>query len=78
LTWDPRVDDVNPPRFYEPLPNGPYKGKTTDRKAVERSKQRYYKAVGWDKNGIPTSETLAKLGLKDVDKVLQRVRNRHD
>ena len=76
-TWNPTVDDDNPPRFYEPLPSGPMRGKTADRTAVEEYKQRYYKAVGWDKNGIPTSETLAKLGLKDVDKVLKnRVRSR--
>jgi aldehyde:ferredoxin oxidoreductase len=47
------------------------KGKTADRAAVEEYKQRYYKAVGWDKNGIPTSETLANLGLKDVDRTLK-------
>jgi aldehyde:ferredoxin oxidoreductase len=76
-TWNPTVDDDNPPRFYEPLPSGPMRGKTADRTAVEEYKQRYYKAVGWDKNGIPTSETLAKLGLKDVDKALKnRVRSR--
>jgi len=74
--WDPRVDDDNPPRFYEPLPSGPMKGKTTDRKAVEKYKQRYYRAVGWDKYGFPTSEALVKLGLKDVDVALEKVRNR--
>lgn len=75
-TWNPRVDDDNPPRFYEPLPAGPEKGKTADRAAVEEYKQRYYRAVGWDENGIPTSEILAKLGLKDVNKALQNVRQR--
>jgi aldehyde:ferredoxin oxidoreductase len=70
-TWNPRVDDDNPQRFYEPLPSGPKRGKTADRDAVEEYKQRYYKEVGWDKNGIPTSETLAKLGLKDVNKALK-------
>jgi aldehyde:ferredoxin oxidoreductase len=70
-TWNPKVDDDNPPRFYEPLPSGPMKGKTADRDAVEEYKQRYYKAVGWGKNGIPTSETLTKLGLKDVDRALK-------
>ena len=75
-TWVPGVDDDNPPRFYEPLPSGPEKGKTTDRKAVERYKKRYFRAVGWDKDGIPTSEALGRLGLKDVDKALQKVRKR--
>lgn len=74
--WDPKRDDDNPPRFYEPLPSGPKKGKTTDKKAVEEYKRRYYKAVGWDKNGIPTSEILVKLGLKDADEALEEVRRR--
>jgi aldehyde:ferredoxin oxidoreductase len=26
----------------------------------------YYKARGWDENGIPTRETLEMVGLKDV------------
>ena len=74
LKWEPRIHDENPPRFYEPLPSGPYKGKTTDKAAVEEYKNRYYKAVGWDRNGIPTSKTLRKLGLNDVDKALEKLR----
>jgi aldehyde:ferredoxin oxidoreductase len=74
LRWDPKTHDDNPPRFYQPLPSGPYKGKTTDKKAVEEYKHRYYKAVGWDKNGIPTSKTLRTLGLKDADKALEKIR----
>ena len=74
LTWDPKVHDDNPPRFYEPLPSGPYKGKTTDRKVVEEMKRQYYEAIGWDENGIPKSEVLRRLGLKDVDRVLEKLR----
>jgi len=74
LRWHPKIHDDNPPRFYEPLPSGPYKGKTTDRAAVEEYKNKYYEAVGWDRNGIPTSEILIKLGLEDVDKALKKLR----
>jgi aldehyde:ferredoxin oxidoreductase len=74
LKWDPKVHDDNPPRFYKPLPSGPYKGKAADKDAVEEYKKRYYEAVGWDKNGIPTSKILRELGLKDVDKALEKVR----
>jgi aldehyde:ferredoxin oxidoreductase len=74
LSWNPRIHDDNPPRFYEPLPSGPYKGKATDKVAFEKYKKRYYKAVGWDKNGVPSSEMLSELGLKDVDKALERIR----
>jgi aldehyde:ferredoxin oxidoreductase len=72
--WNPKVDDDNPPRFYEPLPSGPEKGKTADKAAIEEYKHRYYKAVGWDDNGIPTKKALTKLGLKDVDVALEKIR----
>jgi aldehyde:ferredoxin oxidoreductase len=74
LKWNPKIHDDNPPRFYEPLPSGPYKGKATDRAAVEEYKNKYYEAAGWDENGIPKPETLGKLGLKDVDKALEKLR----
>jgi len=74
LTWDPEIHDDNPPRFYEPLPSGPYKGKAVYRPRVGRDKRRYYEAAGWDENGVPKPETLKKLGLKDVDRVLEKLR----
>ncbi len=64
--------DENPPRFYEPLPTGPCKGKAPTKEDVEKMKAEYYKTVGWDEKGVPTSETLKKLGLEDVDKVLKK------
>lgn len=74
VRWKPPKDDDNPPRFYEPLPSGPFKGLTTDKEEVERRKREYYEAIGWDKNGIPKSSVLRKLGLYDVDKDLDRIR----
>jgi aldehyde:ferredoxin oxidoreductase len=74
LKWNPKIHDDNPLRFYEPLPSGPYKGKTVDKAKFEEEKRRYYEAVGWDENGIPQSETLVKLGLKDVDGALEKLR----
>jgi len=71
VKWKAGVDDENPPRFYEPLPSGPYKGKTTNRKAFEEEKNEYYEAVGWDKKGLPKLETLRKLGLQSVEKKLR-------
>lgn len=72
--WNPSVHDVNPPRFYEPLPSGPYKGKKAKKSEVEDYKRRYYRAAGWDRNGIPRTETLKRLGLEDVDKALEKLR----
>jgi aldehyde:ferredoxin oxidoreductase len=74
VTWKPIEDDDNPPRFYEPLPNGPYAGKTTDRAKVESKMQTYFQTLGWDERGIPTRETLDKLGLSDVEPFMRKLR----
>ena len=74
LKWTPRTDDDNPPRFYEPLLSGPYKGKTAERAKVEDNRKKYYEEAGWDENGIPKKDTLKKLGLEDVDKALEKLR----
>jgi aldehyde:ferredoxin oxidoreductase len=75
LKWNPKTDDDNPPRFYEPLNSGPYKGKIAEKGKVKEGKKRYYKEAGWDTNGIPKSQTLRKLGLNDVDRVLDKLRH---
>ena len=72
IKWQPRKDDDNPPRFWEPLPTGPYKGKTLNRKRFEEDRLEYYKMVGWNENGVPKPETLRKLGLKDVETKLKK------
>ena len=74
ISWRPSQDDDNPPRFYEPLPSGPYKGFATRREDMDQKKAQYYKAVGWDKKGIPRSSILERLGLNDVDKALEKIR----
>nr|MDO8098094.1 aldehyde ferredoxin oxidoreductase C-terminal domain-containing protein [Candidatus Njordarchaeota archaeon] len=74
LKWNAKLHDDNPLRFYEPLSSGPYKGKTVNKTKFEKEKRRYYKAVEWDRNGIPKSEILKKLGLSDVDNTLERLR----
>ncbi len=37
-----------------------------DREKLERMKRLYYSLRGWDENGVPTRETLEKLGLGDL------------
>jgi aldehyde:ferredoxin oxidoreductase len=74
LEWEPVKDDDNPPRFYEPLPSGPYKGKTTDRELVNTKLQTYFETLGWDERGIPTKETLKKLDLGFLEKSMSRLR----
>ncbi len=55
------ADDTLPVRLLkDPIPSGPSKGE------VSRLKEMlplYYKARGWDKNGVPTPETISSLGL---------------
>ena len=74
LEWEPLKDDDNPPRFYEPLPSGPYKGKTTDRELVDTKLQTYFQTLGWDEKGIPTKETLKKLDLGFLEKNMSKLR----
>ena len=74
LKWEGWKDDVNPKRFYEPLPTGPHKGKTKTHDEIEGYVLEYYKAMGWDEHGIPTTEELKKLGLDSVDTKLAPIR----
>ena len=54
-------DDDLPPRLKtEPAKTGPAKGKVN---GIDKMRPEYYKARGWDDKGVPTKETLARLGL---------------
>ena len=62
--------DYPPPRFYEePTPSGPNKGHCISLEKLDELLDAYYSARGWDKNGIPTKETLVRVGLKDMIKL---------
>ncbi|MFA5912042.1 MAG: aldehyde ferredoxin oxidoreductase family protein [Burkholderiales bacterium] len=54
-------DDDLPPRLKtEPAKTGPAKGKVS---GIDKMRPEYYKARGWDEKGVPTKETLNRLGL---------------
>ena len=74
VSWTPIKDDDNPPRFYEPLPSGPYKGKTTDKKLVDMKLQAYFDTLGWDDRGIPKKETFDKLSLGFLERSMAKLR----
>ncbi|MEM1565825.1 MAG: aldehyde ferredoxin oxidoreductase C-terminal domain-containing protein [Candidatus Bathyarchaeia archaeon] len=74
LKWKPEIHDDNPPRFYEPLPSGPFKGETVEKARFDKEKRKYYELVGWDERGIPKSDVLRRLGLDDVDRALEKLR----
>jgi aldehyde:ferredoxin oxidoreductase len=59
-----RKYDYPPPRFYtEPIPDGPNKGHFVTLDAINEMLDSYYDGRGWDRNGIPTTETLEKFSL---------------
>jgi aldehyde:ferredoxin oxidoreductase len=54
-------DDTLPPRMLnDPLPAGPCKGEVSK---LDKMLPEYYSLRGWNKEGIPTKEKLAELGL---------------
>jgi aldehyde:ferredoxin oxidoreductase len=64
--------DYPPPRFYEePIPSGPNQGHYISREKLDSLLDWYYQARGWNANGIPTQETLKRLGLENITQVLE-------
>ena len=62
-----REDDMLPPRIMtEKVPDGPAKGRVLTREMYEVMLNEYYAVRGWDKEGVPTQETLRKLGLDEL------------
>ncbi len=60
-----RSKDILPERLMnDPLPAGPGEGMVIERATLEAMKDAYYDLRGWDRaTGIPTPETLRRLGL---------------
>jgi aldehyde:ferredoxin oxidoreductase len=59
-----RADDTLPPRLLnEPAPSGMAKGKVCD---LEPMLDEYYALRGWSNDGVPSADTLTRLGLADV------------
>ncbi len=63
-----RKDDILPPRFWEPETIGPSKGMKAfvNKEDFEKSLDLYYELKGWNKDGVPTKETIKKLGLRSL------------
>ncbi len=60
-----RDDDILPEKLYQPLPDGPAKGKCVDRDRFAAMLDDYYSLMGWDKKtGNPSSGKLIELGLE--------------
>jgi len=55
--------DCLPPRFFEPIENGPKKGARLNKQELDNAIQLYYRLAGWNKKGRPTFEKLLELDL---------------
>ena len=59
-----RKDDSLPKRvLFEPMPDGPAKGKRITQEGFDKMLDEYYEIRGWDRNGIPTETTLSEYGI---------------
>ena len=62
-----RQQDYPPARFTEEkVPTGSTAGSVISREQIDQLLDEYYQLRGWDSNGIPTANTLRRLGLDDV------------
>jgi len=62
-----KKDDMLPERFYtEKIDDGPSKDQILDKAEFIAELEDYYAARGWDKEGVPTKETIQSLGLSDL------------
>ncbi len=59
----PESDTLPERLLKEPMPEGPQKGNTV---RLGEMLPEYYKLRGWDENGVPSGETLKRLGLDQV------------
>ncbi len=58
-------DDWLPDRFYhDPVDTGE-RTAVCHRETFQKMHVEYYRAMGWDDNGVPTAETVEKLDLND-------------
>ena len=58
-----RADDTLPQRLSDPLPEGASAGQTLGREELQAMLDEYYALRGWTPDGVPTPDTLRRLGL---------------
>jgi len=61
-----RSDDDLPPRMKQPVPNGPTEGHLISDEMLDVMLNDYYSLRGWDVAGVPTPQTLERLGLLEL------------
>ena len=73
LGWGIEIDVPPMKWFKEPLTKGPLKGSKLDLDKYVEMLRQYYYLRGWSSNGVPTKDTLNKLGLSYVSEVFERL-----
>jgi len=68
--WSCSLDQPPARWFEEPPRKGPTKGQTLKREQYDQMLNCYYERRGWNSQGIPTKETLNRLGLDYVSREL--------
>ncbi len=64
--WD-RSMDTPPARWFDDaFDKGELTGSRLDREKYSQLLSWYYEIRGWDENGVPTDETMEKLGLETL------------
>jgi len=61
--WSREMDSPPPRWFNEPFTEGELAGSRLDRDQYDQMLSWYYELRGWDENGVPTRETLKRVGL---------------
>jgi len=58
-------DDILPKRLMkDPLIDGPAKGQVVTEEQLEQMRSEYFSEMGWDRDGIPTLETIHRLAIE--------------
>ena len=70
---DRKDDYLSPRTSEESLMAGSESKPPVTRKVLDKMLDDYYNLRGWDKRGIPTRETLEKLGLNDLEEELVKL-----
>ena len=58
-------DDRISARAFYPLKDGPIAGRTLDAEEMSQAMQHYFKKMGWDQEGVPSSGVLEELDIRE-------------
>jgi aldehyde:ferredoxin oxidoreductase len=71
-----RADDTLPDRCFQPIKGEASQGAVITRESFAKMLDEYYAVRGWDREGVPTPATLARLGIEKEAAVLMAARKK--